>query len=1048
MAKRPIEQSARPEVSLESESRGVSAFHQDTATIAAALELTRTLLASSQSEVEESKGNKARREAIFAKATEQLGIWSAERTKEKIEAQQGRQVDFIRGGKGELRYLFEETEQNTEIGEEQKKERQKELRVEYINARLQEKMVLVDVAQSLLKKLHTPFITLQEAAQFTKSVKRQNGRWYSEFNPSDIVGSEASQYISQPKLEEMRAAIQHFLHMKEQVELALEKYKLPGGQVDGRELVRKEFRFEPKGRVRVKKGPLSVSIYIDNEEDFKRMYRDESELPGGFHKVFTDIGNREFGDQHDYAGVYKVGIYNVINGFNSRETVFDHENEHSLNEILLRHRGRKTTHFEVARDDISSLQDTFERESYTQRVFDDLLYEANNRLVQGFSDEALAYLLTEPLGDQPPKKIAERYFERIFQGELYSRYKPTKEVVSRFQSDILKKVEGGKKFEENISDTEKESQYKKFLEHLQTLASKITEGNINEKYKSMLEAVARMKQEGYEINFIRAVFAGENPLRWSSIVQRIIEIKKMRISPGVQRVQHAEAKITDRQESAIRALLIEQFSLEGEINKHSLFVDADVSRLLPDFYVSQGEAAFRMDPLDENVTLRNMRMFAGDNLHGLAPILRYEDDTQDICYYINPNNGHKAEVKRSGTYYLSPYGVSGRVLYGGTKGIYNDEGKDMFPSLEDMEYKPDSLVEIGGKLRIKVNIKGGKERKYLIAKEEGGLIGVEYRCIGEIISFQGKLIFTAQLENGKWILTDEEGNVLSKKAYEKISLHGNNTDQFLYIATLKDKGYLFNATGESLGDPQGYMPGELTCERNGLLLHAYFYNEDGERECYLPNGNNFTVAPGEKVEEFQGQLIMSRKTEGKRQWVTATGEALTGEHPVQPNLVSLGKGYYYTAKTEQGKRTFNQEKKMIDEAVHQQFAGKKYSIEKVLQTTKGSYYFFVNVEGDTRYLVDGVGQIVDRDIVGTDIKFSYQGKNDDGEPIVCKFRKNQETGNELHAFFDVSGKQVTDWYVAEDASDDIFYDAVGTLFIVEKKEDGVLYRENLKLGDK
>jgi len=704
---------------------GLPTYGPASAEVDVALEITQRILAR-----EKDAGREIDKPQVFAEVQEILGSFAEERIAGSVDDFSYRLSTLINGGakafEGEIRSI----ENNPNLSEYKKNEQKRELINQYTQAKIMEKMNLVKITNHLLNKFLDPYVSVEVLARETSSQQNDKGQWSSDFEP-DMVEKGMRDFVSRKALEEVRAGIQLALQMRSQVNGVLTKHRGYDGRPDAKKIIKEIFGVEILGRVRVVgEGPLSISISISGEADFNLLhYGKETAEPGkesgGFHSSYLDHWRpRAMGDQYSTLTSLERGLINIVKGSFDQDGIINHENEHTLYEILMNNRGIDR---DILGDMLKKVPDVSGRDR-TQIVtssVEKLLFEAHHRYIAGFANEAMAYVLNNEDPRRNSNDIIESNFRRLTENKLYEHHHITSEVLKDVQSYLLSGVSSIEN--SGLSDTVKTEVldlYKKKAEEVSTRK------NFEAVYKSILGALVNLlKAFPDNKNYIRALLAGENPVKWPRIAEAILRHRWKEDAIG----EFAESSRT-----------VESKKMKEQLGESWSF--------LAFFEEDFGNSEETTDDTDTQEAETSYE---------------YDKDKFDIYSFVLGGKVYLIErEKNNKSFYI----------------IRDSKGKKVFnfkiPSSIDREK---DIVESGGKLFCYVSVQEfskynlesdidyeGRVNKRIVLKEgENRPIGSEYSDVVDIIFYKGKTYFTFETSDGKLKTINEDGENIEENLPEK-----------------------------------------------------------------------------------------------------------------------------------------------------------------------------------------------------------------------------------------------------------------------------------------
>ncbi|MBI5134611.1 hypothetical protein HZA86_00020 [Candidatus Uhrbacteria bacterium] len=709
---------------------------RNTGDLAAAIRMTEAVLAK-QREV-----NPCDAEAMYAEVSGHLEKLTAQRTAAKQSEMEERLQYFIHQGRRALETELQYIEGDLTLSPAEKERHTLQTLREYADAKLVQKQAVLRVNESLLDRFLNPYATLDQLANLTESRTNQNGLWSSDFNP-DSVERGLAQFISRPVLEEIRAGIQLALQMRAGVATLIQEHTGYNGRPDARAILKSVTGVEINGQSRVvSAGPLSITIVVLDSKDYAAVHggdNSSAELSGGFHKNYlnTWVANRGFGQQYTALPFETRGLLNICKGYESAGTT-DHENEHSLYEILIKNRGERSHVVQSLIAHLPQVPKT-EHERLIESMFQELLFEARDRYITGFANEAMAYILNNESPKSPIAGVVESTVRRLTESKLYSHHHLTDAVISEIQSELLQQATILK---ESGVHPELVATYEKKVREL-------TRERLMSVYTSIATTMAGLHRDyPTRKNYIRAVLAGENPARWQHIAK---------VMANYQRI--GGDTLTKKREAI---LAHEKWSLKDQQDAVWAFIDTltrqESGNTLEQAQRSNVVYQFKEDEkLWESLSMGEKKFFVVRSPTGVRVVAAH--DGRDVFGYEIPT--------------------------------------DKFLSEDDCLLANGRLI-----VKAKIRTKGGGGKTVLLAEGTPRPIGLEYAQIDYPVESAGRLFFCAKLDNDMWQVINETGERIGSPYRDRPQLQ-NVAGHFYINGKEKSRYYLRNEHGDLIGPHEG-----------------------------------------------------------------------------------------------------------------------------------------------------------------------------------------------------------------------------------------------------
>jgi hypothetical protein len=544
------------------------------ADLKSAVEITQAILSDSPELLENNRESLVKRNMsgmerqLVANATQEL------------ELKQTRYEAFIKGGR---RKLEEELQKVTT------KEEKAWMKQEYKEAILLGVLVKMETIESLASNLLNPY-AIHETPQAGEmiyspefetatSYDHKTDTWKSNWSPEVHHSKLTGRFVSPKTTKEIQEGLELYFRMRNEVltiKGKINKEDPEQAQKILDEILGKETA-QVRGNARVIFNPVSITIVLEDEEDFHRLYG--SNKAGGFHHSYQDD-----------LGFSRKGILNIIQGgvFRSQSDIANtiaHEQEHSLNEIFVQNKDGYKDLTDIVQGGFMVLKEEHRQkgelsDETIQRaleiIIEQTLHETCGRELRGFADEALAYMLNN-------RRSANKTLETLTTTDLYECLKP--EELS-YRSTVQALSRGldlefsGRNWEYN-SSLKNDEHHKFFFEYGPELFPRITKA-YKEKRKSIspmvldklktfqreiVDAIAMLKRGKLTNDEIRALLAGENPTKWMKIATKVTRLKdygsedtwktrgRSLLSKKEQDIRDAKKKRVKGSKSKIEALI-------------------------------------------------------------------------------------------------------------------------------------------------------------------------------------------------------------------------------------------------------------------------------------------------------------------------------------------------------------------------------------------------------------------------------------------------------------------------------------------------------------
>ena len=538
---------------LETLARGVGLSEEEE--VQAAVAITKAVLETSVPVTDVLEDNPELKKLIKEKATEH----EDSAVEGKVAEQEARYERFIQEGRSFYEKELQSIKQDKGLDEGQKKQRKLELEEEYKDSIVLEKLVKTEAVSMLLSSLIDPYVVSMHSTEDEllydpgletgTSYDYESKTWRSHWDPDVHHRKGSERFLSPQTVEEIQRGLELYFQMRDNVlkvrnELREQNIQEHDAEA-ARHLIEKYSRdgISIQGRAEVLFGPVSVTFILHNKNDFAGFYGRDVEDVGGFHRSYSS----------SEQGVSE-GIFNVVNASgwyctdDSIKKTIAHENEHSLNEILVRRKRsyRKVKDiikkgFQLVRREMQSKKDVTEvseevMEQAAKDIISDTAREFTGRGLKRFADEVLAYMLES-------ERSAEKTFKTLTESDLYSYFKP-----ERVKDDIARGMDwwGPDNPDREISHRsedysdgdgydEHDSYYLEFGPELfarfaevfsrvrkeKPSEEQLTSDNIRFMQQRIVLAVDSLLEEGLSKNEIRAILSGENPARWPRIAKKV-----------------------------------------------------------------------------------------------------------------------------------------------------------------------------------------------------------------------------------------------------------------------------------------------------------------------------------------------------------------------------------------------------------------------------------------------------------------------------------------------------------------------------------------------
>ncbi|MCR4314152.1 MAG: hypothetical protein NUV84_02820 [Candidatus Uhrbacteria bacterium] len=329
---------------------------------------------------------------------------------------------------------------------------------------------------------------------------------------SELVGwIESNPYLSSKTVAEIRAGLELFQSMKERY--ATMKGKDPKQlQAEGGSVIENGVVTD------IIFGPISVTFILDG-----------GEKEGGFHQKFLFLPQRFIGDpaMSDGSGGFNV----VYRATPNLAAVIAHENGHSLQEIFLKHRaGRSVVDIwkEETRVNKGGLQEVDRQHTSLDldHILQRMLESMPVNFFDQFADEAMAHMLHNMKQNDSPREFAKQVFSKLTTSRNYWAITPDEMSRSGFISSIVDPLLTYADQETILPLSEQSDESLRVKSFCNYVEEHITLDIFFLKCSEITLSIADLLTAGFCAEEIMSIFAGESPLRWKKITDRIIYIER------------------------------------------------------------------------------------------------------------------------------------------------------------------------------------------------------------------------------------------------------------------------------------------------------------------------------------------------------------------------------------------------------------------------------------------------------------------------------------------------------------------------------------------
>ena len=979
------------------------------ADIEAAILITKRFIESYEGEEQ----GPARAEKILALVSAEIDQLCQERTQQALQEKERLLMFLIKGGRSALDAQMLDLERS-QLSINEKSRRKIRLFDDYIDARLLERMTAVEIKEQLIARLLNPFNTAAYLARFTDSQQDEKGNWISEFQPNSRLAG----FVSRQTIEEIRFGIQSALQIKQRISDLCTKYRRYDGKIDGQAMIKDLFEKEIKGGVEVIEGPISLTVVLYDENEYSKIHGETpaTQSGGRHHRYFPHVTQRKYGDQYtDFEYYQKTGLINIIKFSSYDSETISHENEHGLYEILLATRGKKAPALETSCKKLLSTSAP-SRQRLLYEAVNEALFEADDRFIAGFANEAMAYVLNNEEDYRKVDDIIESNFRRLTTSKLYEHLHLTPEKLTALQQSLLNEEGIVRK---NIDDlTHDEGQRKQIEDFLTAYEKKAiddtSKDSIEKILRNIIRAVAELKKAmPHNPNRIRAILAGQNPVRWPDITYSYRQYKEG--DAGYQRkVRNESTDIARSQTATARALLFELFR-----------EDVDIT--------GQGEKMPEVGDQERvKMILDASEVKEAELTEGTINITTKARDR----YYLDLNGKRINTDKRI----VVVSRTGGRlVLYAQVRGekykvcLLDHEGKTIIGDYDNI--KRDSIiVNEKGKIAALVT----KDDKTYIATEDGKRIGMEYLSVADPEYDHGKIYFRAMVERNKWIVADEENNQISAESYQTVDYLVKIGNRLVMKVEEKGKQYYKDLSNKTIGPKEGFdvrHDGTIIEQDGYMIIHcvdntsnegmSWYYLEDGQEVFPAPTGYNLFA-------DVNGELVTRVAANGNESWQTKDKRIVGGEHREVGHITKFSDNTYAirVVDNEDGQPSYVD----LDSNIIRFPLDIKVKQLDLLKNRDGQYIWIYTIEEDDNdHIIDNKGTIIE------------SGKQIYPVPIegTENFVLFVHSENIVHVLND-RGEKISEDYEEIKTGNEIVKDASGHYFILGRRGKQY-FKERLEL---
>ncbi|NQV12828.1 MAG: hypothetical protein HQ530_00800 [Parcubacteria group bacterium] len=478
--------------------------------------------------------------------------------------------------------MLESIGRDESLDEDEKEKRKYRLKEEYKDSIVLEKLVKTEAVNSLLVNLMNPYNVTDHSTsdeliydpgyETETTYSDSDKAWRSHWDPDVHHRKGSGKYLSPETVTEIQKGLELYFQMRDNVlEIKGHLREQDTWQHDSKAaqaIIDKYFQKDVRlqGRAEVLFGPVSVTCILYDKDDLAEMYgEDDASEVGGFHHPY------------DIHSIYShEGVVNMVRGggyFRSAESVkrtIAHENEHSLNEILVKNRGGYRAisdivkkGYQPVRQEMKEKGDASEVSEETikkavEKIAAETIGEATGRALKGFANETLAYMLND-------ERSADETFETLTESDLYAHHRAENlkdKVMNRALGDGYYSLDKEIKLrawehtwlfppEKENNEYYLETGPELFARFSQTyvdmrdsIESDITTESVKQTQRGIVDAVDSLLKRGLEKNEIRALLSGESPTRWPRIVEKF---------KGYDQGELRERTLIEKQEKKIRS---------------------------------------------------------------------------------------------------------------------------------------------------------------------------------------------------------------------------------------------------------------------------------------------------------------------------------------------------------------------------------------------------------------------------------------------------------------------------------------------------------------
>ena len=169
--------------------------------------------------------------------------------------------------------------------------------------------------------------------------------------------------------------------------------------------------------------------------------------------------------------------------------------------------------------------------------------------------------------------------------------------------------------------------------------------------------------------------------------------------------------------------------------------------------------------------------------------------------------------------------------------------------------------------------------------QDGRRIGMEFLHVDNLMHYQGKICFRANVDSNKWIIADEDGNQLNNDGNENVLLIEVIGGRLIYIASINGRKYYKDAGSHAIiGTQEGVSAKDnlkiKNCNGHIIIVTSELTSEGSSNDrYYLENGQEvYPLKSWNQFADVDGELAIRSAADGKQSWRTANCRIIGGEH--------------------------------------------------------------------------------------------------------------------------------------------------------------------------